>query len=128
MSSSPMWMTVEPKLGFTQLLLVSPGPGTLLKARLAPTPRRPGGLSALLEALATWQGQNLTAVVDADAEDVERHPEAWARLVGEARGLAHVNVEWSSPATWPRRRFFEGMGDFSSARRLLGRSALGVTT
>lgn len=91
-------------------------------------PRRPGGLSALLEALATWQGQNLSAVIDADAEDVERHPEAWARLVGEAHGLAHVSVEWSSPALapWKRARFFEGMGDFSSARRLLGRNALGV--
>ena len=109
---------------------MSPGPGTLLKARLAPTPMRPGGLSLLLEALAAWQGQNLTAVVDADAEDVERRPEVWARLVGEARGLAHVNVEWSSPALapWKRTRFFEGMGDFRSSRRLLGRNALGVVT
>jgi hypothetical protein len=124
---SSLWMTVEPKLGCTQLMLTSPGPGTLLKARLSPTPRRPGGLSMLLEALAAWEGSSLTAVVDADAEDVQRHPDAWARLVGETRGLAHVTVEWSSPASWPRQRFFEGMGDFSSARRLLSRNILGVT-
>lgn len=128
MSPSPLWMAIEPRLAFTQLLLVQPSMGTLLKARLSPTPARPGGLSLLLEALSAWQGKPLSAVIDADAEDVERHPEAWARLVGEARDSKHVVVEWSHPALWngARPRFFEGMGDFSSARKLLGRHALGV--
>jgi hypothetical protein len=128
MSPSPLWMTIEPTLAFTQLLLVQPQVGTLLKARLSPTPARPGGLSLLLEALSAWEGKALSAVIDADAEDVERHPEAWARLVGEARDSRNVVVEWSHPAQWngARPRFFEGMGDFSSARKLLGRNVLGV--
>lgn len=127
MSPSPLWMTVEPTLSFTQLLLAQPGMGTLLKARLSPMPARPGGLALLLEALSAWEGKPLFAVIDADAQDVERHPEAWARLVGEAQS-AQVTVEWSHPATWKgaRPRFFEGMGNFSSARKLLGRSVLGV--
>lgn len=125
MSSSLLWMSVEPRASFTQLLLTSPRAGPLLKARLAPTPRLPGGLSLLLEALAVWQGQNLTAVIDAEAEDVRLRPDVWARLVGEARGIAHVEVEWSSPAA-PRARFFEGSGDFTPSRRLLGRNILGV--
>lgn len=126
--SLPLWMTIEPTLTFSQLLLAKPGVGTLLKARLSPTPARPGGLSQLLEALSAWEGLPLCAVVDADAEDIERHPGAWARLLGEARDSAHVSVEWSHPATSKagRPRFFEGMGDFSSARKLLGRSVLGV--
>jgi hypothetical protein len=123
----PLWMSVEPKLSFTQLLLAQPGTGALLKARLSPTPARAGGLALLLEALSAWEGRPVFAVVDADAEDVQRHPEAWARLVGEASNSAHVTVEWSHPATWKaaRPRFFEGMGNFASARKMLGRTALG---
>lgn len=127
-SSLPLWMTIEPSLTHTQLLLVQPAVGTLLKARLSPTPARPGGLVAVLEALSAWEGKPLSAVIDADAEDVQRHPEAWARLVGEARSSPHVTVEWSAPPQWKggRQRFFEGMGDYASARRLLGRNVLGV--
>lgn len=126
-SELPLWMSVEPKQFFTQLMLVQPTRGTLLKARLSPTPKRPGGLSLLLEAVSAWEGRPLCAVIDADAEDVQRHPEAWARLVGEAKDSTHVSVEWSHPATWKgaRPRFFEGMGDFSAARKLLGRTVLG---
>ena len=72
--------------------------------------------------------QPLSAVIDADAEEVQRHPERWARLLSEAKDSANITVEWSHPATWKgaRPRFFEGMGDFTSARKLLGRSVLGV--
>lgn len=123
----PLWMSVEPKQYFTQLLLTEPGAGPRLKAQLSATPARAGGLAMLLEALSAWEGRPLFAVVDADAEDVQRHPETWARLVGEASNSAHVTVEWSHAATWKgaRSRFFDGMGNFSSARKLLGRTALG---
>lgn len=127
-SSLPLWMTIEPTLTHTQLLLTQPGMGALLKARLSPTPARPGGVALLLEALSAWEGKPLSAVIDADAEDVQRHPEAWALLLGEAKDSTNITVEWSHPTTWKatRPRFFEDMGDFTSARRLLGRSVLGV--
>jgi hypothetical protein len=126
MSSSPLWLTLEPSIPYTQLVLTLSGVGTLLKARLSPQPSEPGALTSLLEALSSWQGLPLTAVVDADAEDVERHPELWSRLLGEAQESPRIHVEWSSPpqAFARRDKFFE-VGDFRSARRLLTRTVLG---
>lgn len=79
----------------------------------------------LLEALSAWQGAPLCAVLDADAEEVRRHPERWARLLGDASHSPRLSVEWSSPAQArpSRDRFFTG--DFSSAKRLVKYAATG---
>ena len=63
MSLPPLWLSLEPRLAFTQILLSQPGTGTLLKARLAPEPRHPGALTMFLEALAGWHGRPLSAVL-----------------------------------------------------------------
>ena len=79
-----------------------------------------------LEALAGWHGRPLSAVLDADAEEVLRSPERWARMMGEAAQNPSITVEWCAPAQgklW-RDRFFE-VGDFGSARRLLVHAATG---
>ena len=47
MSPPPLWMSIEPEFGYTQLLLSHPGVGTLLQARLSPQPAQPGGVSML---------------------------------------------------------------------------------
>lgn len=127
MSLPPLWMAIKPRHGFTQLLLSQSGTGTLLKARLSQAPSRPGALPKLLEALADWHGCSLFAVLDADAEDVVRFPEKWARMTGEAAANPNITVEWSSPppAKLWRDRFFE-VGDFAACRRLLVRGVTGV--
>lgn len=122
--SPPLWLTLEPRIPYTQMLLTLSGVGTLLKARLSPEPHEPGALQALLEGLSSWQGLPLTAVIDADAEDVHRRPEVWARLLGEAQESPRIQVEWSSPPQAFPDRFF-AVGDFRSARRLLARTVLG---
>lgn len=125
MSPPPLWMSIEPLFGYTQMLLSQPGRGTLLQARLAKAPVQPGGVSMLLEALSAWEGKPLYAVLDADAEDVQAHPERWARLLGEAGQSPRITIEWSSP---PQGRLSQGRffkGDFSSSKRLIKYAATG---
>lgn len=127
MSPSPLWLSLEPRLGFTQLVLCGPGVGTQLRARLSPTPALPGALGQLLEGLVAWEGRPLVAVLDADAEDVQRRPETWARLTAEVGQRPDITVEWCSPpaARLGRDRFFDAGGDGASARLLLTNAALG---
>lgn len=125
--SQSLWLSMEPRLAYTQLHLTQPGVGTLMKARLSSAPVH-GGVSTLLEALSAWQGLPLVAVLDADAEEVSRCPERWARLMGEAEQSPRVTVEWSSPSQAPlfRDRFFDKMGDFAASRRMLTHAATGL--
>lgn len=126
MSLPPLWLTLEPEFGFTRILLSQSGVGTLLKARLSPTPAQPGALALLLEGLSAWQGMPLFAVLDADGEGVSREPERWARMVGEATERPSIHVEWSCPppSRLSRDRTLE-FGDFSTARRLLVHTVTG---
>ena len=126
MSLPPLWLTLHPRATHTQILLSQAGTGTLLKARLGPEPMHPGALSKFLESLADWHGRELFAVLDADAEEVQRAPERWSRMLGEAAARPSIKVEWSAvpEGRLARQRFFE-FGDFSSAQRLLVHAATG---
>jgi hypothetical protein len=116
---STLWMTIEPGNDETRLMLTEARVGAALRARLPPVPSQPRALAMLLESLAAWYGQSLTAVVDAGAEDSARHPERWAQLLGEVDGET-VKVEWVVvPPAGGRDRFLGEMGDFTSAKRLL---------
>lgn len=71
----------------------------------------------------------LHAVLDADAEDVHQHPERWAHLAGDLP-LVDLHVEWVRRPSRARRkdqgRFLEELGDFRSARHLLGFAVTGL--
>lgn len=123
--SSPLWMSIEPLTAEVRLMLSDPTAGTTLKARLPAPPAHPRALAMLLEALSAWYRLPLQAVLDADAPDVQRHPERWAHLLGDLPGL-DIHVEWVARLDARRRdRFLGPMGDFSSARRLVTRAATG---
>lgn len=124
---SLLWMTIEPRETETRLQLSEGGGGLSLRARLPVCPRHPRALAQLLaEALVGWYGRPLTAVVDADAQDVARHPERWARLLGDLDGEA-IRVEWAHPVrpAFRRDRFMGGLGDFRRARHLVTFAATG---
>ena len=127
MSLSLLWMTIEPGYTETRLMLTAGGAGTVLRARLPPVPRQAGSLGALLEALSTWFGQPLTAVVAADARESGLHPNRWSQLLGEIDNDL-VRVEWVvAPSTEERDRFLaQTGGDFRKARRLLTFAATGL--
>jgi hypothetical protein len=81
----------------------------------------------MLEAIVAWYGRPLTAVLDAAAQDVARHPERWARLFGDLDGEA-IRVEWVAPLrpAFKRDRFMGRIGDFRSASQLVTFAATGV--
>ena len=117
-------MSIEPKTGEVRLMLTEPAAGTSLKARLPP-PAHPRALPMLLEALSAWYRLPLRAALDADAQDVQRHPERWALWLGDLTGL-EVTVEWIGGRAKKRRdKFLEAMGDFSSARKVVNFAATG---
>jgi hypothetical protein len=123
---SPLWMSIEPCRTETRLMLTQAPAGTALRARLPVLPAQPCALTLVLRGLSAWYGQPLCAALDADAEDVARHPERWAQLVGERDGET-VRVEWVARARpmAGRDRFLGAAGDFRSARRLLTLAATG---
>jgi hypothetical protein len=125
--SSPIWMSIEPRGPETRLMLSLPGERPVLRARLSSSPSHPRALITFLESLSLWHGRPLHAVLDADAEDVRRHPEKWAVLLGYAPELA-VRVEWLSvPAVRRARdRFLGQLGEHRSAESLLAFTATGV--
>jgi len=126
--SSPLWMTIEPRVSEVRLLLTEPCAGPALKASLPLPQAQSRALPLLLEALSAWYQRPLHAVLDADASDVRHHPERWALLAGDLP--AHqIGIEWVKrprPAELRgRRRYLDSMGEFRSARSLLGFAATG---
>ena len=123
--SQPLWMSIEPRSEETRLALQVPGRGAALRARLPLVPAQPRALQSLLEAIVAWYGRPLCAALDADAADVRRHGDRWARLLGELDG-AQLSVEWTAKTGAGRDRFLGRMGDFRSASRLVARAATGA--
>src|SRR4051812_35093741 len=123
---STLWVSIEPELSETRLMLTEAPGGTALRARLPTQPSQPRALLLLLEAIAAWYGQPLRAVLDAEATDVQRYPERWANFLGDLDG-ERVHVEWVAHAAAPRGRdrFLGAVGDFGSAKRLITLAATG---
>ena len=123
---SLLWMTIEPRETETRLQLSVGGGGLCLRARLPVYPHHPRALAQLLEALVAWYGRPLTAVLDADAQDVAQHPERWARLLGDLDG-ERIRVEWVSVPrlAFRRDRFLGRLGGSRRHRELVGFAATG---
>ena len=128
---SSLWMSIEPTPVHTRLLLSRACSGIALKALLPPVPAQPKALAQLLEALVAWYNLPLTAVLDADAEDVHRHPERWADWLGDLSS-PQISVAWgappprANPATREREHFLANMGDYARAKRLISFCAGGL--
>jgi hypothetical protein len=121
-----LWMSIEPRETETRLELSEGGRGLVLRARLPQLPRQDRALAALLEALSAWYGRSLTAVLDADAQDVAQHPERWARLLGDLDG-ERIRVQWVSVPrlAFRRDRFLGRLGGGRRHRELVGFAATG---
>ena len=123
---SSLWLSIEPLPSITRLLLLESSGGPALKARLPATPAQPRAVAMLLDAIVAWYGEPLCAVLDADAEDVQRNPQRWAAILGDLQS-PQIEVEWVSPLSIPAadRRLLGDMGDYRRARRLITLAATG---
>jgi hypothetical protein len=123
--SQPLWMSIEPSLTETRLMLCVQDAGPVLKARLCAMPQHPRALGMLFEALSAWYRRPLRAVIDADAPGVRHRPEHWTQFLGELPGF-DTQVEWIGRLDRTRDRFLGEMGDFGSAKRLVTKAATGL--
>lgn len=126
---SLLWMTIEPRQTETRLQLSAGTAGLCLRARLPVCPQHSRALAQLLQALVAWYGRPLTAVLDADAQDVAAHPERWALLLGDLDAET-IRVDWVhfARAALRRDRFMDGLGSFARARRLVTFAATGSSS
>lgn len=124
---SSLWLSIEPTPEHTRFLLSRGSSGVALKALLPSTPAQPKALALLLEALVAWYNLPLTAVLDADAQDVQRHPEVWADWLGDLTS-PQISIAWGAlpPSDTHRDRFLAKMGDFSRAKRLISFASGGL--
>jgi hypothetical protein len=102
---SYLFVAIEPLPHETRLLVSVPYKGTALKARLPEIPEDDRALAMLLEALVAWYGLPLCAVLDADAEDVQRHPDRWGRILGDRFQRCGWSAKLSCRPGWGRRTF-----------------------
>lgn len=125
---SSLWMSIEPGEQETRLELSEGHRGLILRARLPVLPQQERALALFLESIAAWYGRSLTAVLDADAQDVAQHPDRWARLFGDV-DLERIAVEWVSVPrlAFRRDRFLARLGGGSRRHReLVGFCATGL--
>lgn len=98
----------------TKLLMTDPEGNELPKAALPSTPNHPRALLTLLEGLALWAGQPLTAAISA-GPTLPRHIDA-ALFGADLMPCDSVLVRYEVVALRRRRRTLSGMGDFRQLR------------
>ena len=116
----PLWVGIHPHRDSTRILVMSSAAETLLKARLLPLPSSRMALSALLEALAMWQGRPVRAVLVVDDSGGPCESNLSRDAFPDFGNGLHYTLEYVSTLRPPRRRDgITGMGDFRDLRQLL---------
>jgi hypothetical protein len=115
-----IWVAIHPRPTGTRVL-VQAGPGeTLLKARLAAEPTSPRALSALLEALALWQGAPIRAALCVEPDAATCATSSFLESVVDLGKAPLYAIEVVEAGVRRRRRDgLDGMGDFRDLRQLL---------
>lgn len=93
---------------------------TLLKAKLSSWPSSRLALSALLEAIALWQGKHVRAALVADGPGGPSESGLCRDSFPDFGNGLHYSLEYVSVLRPPRRRDgLGGMGDFRDLRQML---------
>ena len=93
---------------------------TLLKAKLSSWPSSRLALSALLEAIALWQGKHVRAALVADGPGAPSESGLCRDSFPDFGNGLHYSLEYVSVLRPPRRRDgLGGMGDFRDLRQML---------
>ena len=107
-------IALEPAATNTKLLVTDPDGNELLKAALPSTPNHPRALLTLLEGLALWAGQPLTAAISV-GPTLPRHVDA-GLFGGDLLPCDSALVRYEVLENHRRRRTLSGVGDFRRLR------------
>lgn len=121
-----IWLGLTPSARSMRILAMR-GPGeTILKAHLSPRPGSAMAVTALLEAIALWEGAPVRAALAVDDSSQAASPTTLYRDLFEVFGESSplYRLEWVRLADARRRRRdgLRGLGDFGDLERLLVRS------
>jgi hypothetical protein len=116
-----IWVGIHPQNESTRVLVMSPSGETLLKARLSSYPSSRRALSALLEAIALWQGLPVRGALVVGAKDCSSFETSLQRDAFPDFGNSLLySLEYVDLLRPPRRRDgITGMGDFRDLRQLM---------
>jgi hypothetical protein len=93
---------------------------TILKARLRREPAHPRALSALLEAVALWQGLPVRAALAAGGEQIGYDSTLYRAAFPDLGNTPLYTLDWvPAPGSRRRRKDPGEMGDFRDLKQLL---------
>lgn len=121
-----IWLGLRPSARSTRILAMRGPSETILKAHLSLRPASARAVTALLEAIALWEGAPVRAALAVDESSTSSSPTTLYRdlfeVFGESTPL--YRLEWVPLADARRRRRdgLTGLGDFGDLARLLTRT------
>lgn len=119
-----IWMGLCPSARSTRILAMRGPSEVILKAHLSLRPTSGRAVTALLEAIALWEGAPVRAALVVDESSTRSSPTTLYRdlfaVLGESTPL--YQLEWVPRAVRRRRDGLTGLGDFGDLERLLARS------
>lgn len=116
-----IWLGLWPNARATRILAMRGAQETILKGRLPLRPSSNRAVTALLEAIALWEGRPVRAVLVADGSSTSSSSTTLYRDTFEIYGsrTALYEFEWVSRVPGRRRDGLGGMGSFVDLERLL---------
>lgn len=120
-----IWLGLSPGARSTRVLAMRGPSETILKAHLSLQPASPRGVTALLEAIALWEGRPVHAALAACESSTSSLPTTLYRDLFEVFGESPLyRLQWVGWEAAHRRRRdgLAGMGDFGDIERLLLRT------
>ena len=116
-----IWMGIAPGREATRVIAMAGASETILKARLAPDPKHPRALPALLEAIALWQGRHVRAALAADERVPGSDSTLFREVLPDYDGGALYTLDWvpAGPRALHRHRDIRGFGGFSDLKQLV---------
>jgi hypothetical protein len=120
-----IWMGLSPSARSTRILAMRGPSETILKAHLSLRPGSSRAVTALLEAIALWEGAPVRAALVVDESSTSSWPTTLYReLLDVFESTPLYRLEWLPRAAAGRRRrdALCGMGEFGDLERLLART------
>lgn len=121
-----IWLGLSPSTRSTRILAMRGPRETILKAHLSLRPTSARAVTALLEAIALWEGVPVRAALAVDESSTSSCRTTLYRDLFEVFGesTALYQLEWVPVAAARRRRRdgLTGLGDFGDLERLLART------